>query len=109
MVLFTIIQVIISFIIGWFIGRAIWKMYYHKRYRKRYFYVSYYTTKKVDGNVNVIYGGMTFITSNGLYLNRKKTLDILAETADTEDDIVILNIIEFKEEDYYTFDSKSDI
>ena len=109
MVLFTIIQVIISFIIGWFIGRAIWKMYYHKRYRKRYFYVSYYTTKKVDGSINVIYGSMTFITSDGLYLNRKKTLDILAETADTEDDIVILNIIEFKEEDYYTFDSKSDI
>ena len=96
MVLFTIIQVIISFIIGWFIGRAIWRVYYHKRYGKRYFYVSYYTTKKVGGSVNVIYGDMTFITSDGLYLNRN-------ETADTEDDVVILNIIEFKEDDYYTF------
>ena len=109
MVLFTIIQIIISSIIGWFIGRAIWKIYYHKRYRKRYFYVSYYTTKKVDGSVNVIYGSMTFITSDGLYLNRNETLDKLAKTADTEDDIVILNIIEFKEDDYHTFDSKSDI
>ena len=106
MVLCDIIQAIASFIIGWFIGRAIWKIYYHKRYRKRYFYVSYYTTKKVDGSVNVIYGGMTFITSDGLYLNRNETLDMLAKTADTEDDIVILNIIEFKEEDYHTFDSK---
>ena len=106
MVLFTIIQYIISLIIGWFIGRAIWRVYYHKRYRKRYFYVSYYTTKKVGGSVNVIYGSVTFITSDGLYLNRKKTLDMLAETADTEDGIVILNIIEFKEEDYHTFDSK---
>lgn len=104
MVLFTIIQGILSFIIGWFIGRAIWKVYYHKRYGERYFYVSYYTTKKVDGSVNVIYGGMTFITSDGLYLNRNETLDKLAKTADTEDDIVILNIIEFKEDDYYTFD-----
>lgn len=106
MVLFTIIQVIILFIIGWFIGRAIWRVYYHKRYGKRYFYVSYYTTKKVGGSVNVIYGDMTFITSDGLYLNRNETLDMLAETADTEDDVVILNIIEFKEEDYHTFDSK---
>ena len=103
MVLFTIIQVIISFIIGCFIGRAIWRVYYHKRYGKRYFYVSYYTTKKVGGSVNVIYGDMTFITSDGLYLNRNETLDMLAETADTEDDVVILNIIEFKEDDYYTF------
>ena len=103
MVLFTIIQVIISSIIGWFIGRAIWKMYYHKRYRKRYFYVRYYTTKTVDGNVNVIYGGMTFITSDGLYLNMNDTLKMLTKDADTEDDIVILNIIEFKEDDYYTF------
>ena len=103
MVLFTIIQIIISSIIGWFIGRAIWKIYYHKRYRKRYFYVSYYTTKKVDGSVNVIYGGMTFITSDGFYLNMNDTLNMLAKDADTEDDIVILNIIEFKEDDYYTF------
>lgn len=106
MVLYTIIQAVSSFIIGWFIGCVIWRRYSHKRNRKRYFYVSYYTTKKVCGSVNVVYGGMTFITSDGLYLNRNKTLDILAETADTEDDVVILNIIEFKEEDYCTFDSK---
>lgn len=103
MVLFTIIQAIISFIIGWFIGRVIWRMYYHKRYGKRYFYVSYYTTKKVGDSVNVIYGGMTFITSDGSYLNRNETLDMLAKNADTEDDVVILSIIEFKEDDYYTF------
>lgn len=104
MVLYTIIQGIISFIIGCFIGRVIWRMYYHKRYGKRYFYVSYYTTKKVSDEIKIIFGGMTFITSDGLYLNRNETLDKLAKTVDTEDDIVILNIIEFKEDDYYTFD-----
>ena len=103
MVLFTIIQIIISFIIGWFIGRAIWKIYYHKRYRKRYFYVSYYTTKKVGDESKIIFGGKSFITSDGSYLNMNDTLNMLAKNADTEDDIVILNIIEFKEDDYYTF------
>ena len=103
MVLFTIIQIIISFIIGWFIGRAIWKIYYHKRYRQRYFYVSYYTTKKVGDESKIIFGGKPFITSDGLYLNMNDTLKMLAKDADTEDDIVILNIIEFKEDDYYTF------
>ena len=103
MVLFTIIQDIIAFIIGWFIGRVIWRMYYHKRYGKRYFYVSYYTTKKVGGESKIIFGGKPFITSDGLYLNMNDTLKMLAKNADTEDDIVILNIIEFKEDDYYTF------
>ena len=103
MVLYTIIQAVSSFIIGWFIGCVIWRRYSHKRNRKRYFYVSYYTTKKVCGSVNVVYGGMTFITSDGLYLNMNDTLNMLAKNADMEDDIVILNIIEFKEDDYYTF------
>lgn len=103
MVLFTIIQIIISSIIGWFIGRAIWKIYYHKRYRKRYFYVSYSTTKKVGDESKIIFGGKTFITSDGLYLNKNKTLKMLAETADTEDGVVILNIIEFKEDDFHSF------
>ena len=103
MVLFTIIQNIIAFIIGWFIGRVIWRMYYHKRYGKRYFYVSYYTTKKVDGESKIIFGGKRFITSDGSYLNMNDTLNMLAKNADTEDDIVILNVIEFKEDDYYTF------
>ena len=82
------------------------EIYYHKRYRQRYFYVSYYTTKKVGGESKIIFGGKPFITSNGLYLNMNDTLNMLAKDADTEDDIVILNIIEFKEEDYHTFDSK---
>ena len=103
MVLFTIIQDIIAFIIGWFIGRVIWRMYYHKRYGKRYFYVSYSTTKKVGGESKIIFGGKPFITSDGLYLNMNDTLKMLAKNADTEDDIVILNVIEFKEDDYYTF------
>lgn len=103
MVLFTIIQYIISFIIGWFIGSAIWRMYYHKRYRKRYFYVSYYTTKKVGDDSKIIFGGKPFITSDGSYLNMNDTLNMLAKNADTKDNIVILNIIEFKEDDYYTF------
>lgn len=103
MVLFTIIQIIISSIIGWFIGRAIWKIYYHKRYRKRYFYVSYSTTKKAGDESKIIFGGKRFITSDGSYLNMNDTLNMLAKNADTEDDIVILNVIEFKEDDYYTF------
>ena len=103
MVLCDIIQAIASFIIGWFIGRAIWKIYYHKRYRKRYFYVSYYTTKKVGDDSKIIFGGKPFVTFDGLYLNMNDTLNMLAKNADTKDDIVILNIIEFKEDDYYTF------
>lgn len=103
MVLYTIIQGIISFIIGCFIGRVIWRMYYHKRYGKRYFYVSYYTTKKVSDEIKIIFGGKTFITSDGLYLNKNKALKMLAETADTEDGVVMLNIIEFKEDDFYSF------
>ena len=103
MVLFTIIQIIISSIIGWFIGRAIWKIYYHKRNRKRYFYVSYFTTKKVSDEIKIIFGGKIFITSDGLYLNKNKTLKMLAETVDTENGVVMLNIIEFKEDDFHSF------
>lgn len=103
MVFCDIIQSIIFFIIGWFIGRAIWRMYYHKRYRKRYFYVSYSATKKVGDDSKIIFGGKPFVTSDGLYLNMNDTLNMLAKNADTKDDIVILNIIEFKEDDYYTF------
>lgn len=102
MVLCDIIKAIASFIIGWFIGRMVW-VYVNKRNRKRYFYVSYYTTKKVGDESKIIFGGKTFITSDGLYLNMNDTLNMLAKNADTEDDIVILNIIEFKEDDYYTF------
>ena len=103
MVLYTIMQYIISFIIGGFIGYVVWRMYFNKRNRKRYFYVSYYTTKKVGDETKIIFGGKTFITSDGLYLNKNKTLKMLAETADTEDGVVMLNIIEFKEGDFYSF------
>lgn len=103
MVLYTIMQYIISFIIGGFIGYVVWRMYFNKRNRKRYFYVSYYTTKKVGDEIKIIFGGKTFITSDGLYLNKNKALKMLAETADTEDGVVMLNIIEFKEDDFYSF------
>ena len=38
-----------------------------------------------------------------IYYHKRYTLNMLAKNADTEDDIVILYVIEFKEDDYYTF------
>ena len=96
-------QYIILFIIGCFIGYVVWRMYFNKRNRKRYFYVSFYATKKVSNEIKIIFGGKIFITSDGLYLNKNKTLKRLAETVDTENGIVMLNIIEFKEDDFHSF------
>lgn len=98
-----ILEHIIAFIIGWLIGWAIWKPYFSHKLRKRYFYVSYYTTKIVGNECKIIYGSNTFVTDGGLYLNKNEVLKLLAKSVDTEDSIVILNIIEFKKNDYYRF------
>ena len=103
MVLYIIMQYIISFIIVCFIGYVVWRMYFNKRNRKRYFYVSFYTTKKTSDEFKIIFGGKIFITSDGLYLNKNKTLKRLAETVDPENGIVMLNIIELKEDDFHSF------
>lgn len=100
-----IIQHIIAFIVGGLIGWAIWKPYINHKLRQRYFYVSYYTTKRVGNECKIIYGSNTFITCDGLYLNKNEVLKMLSESVDTEDSIVILNIVEFKRHDYYRFTS----
>ena len=100
-----IIQHIIAFIIGFLIGWAIWKIYLNHKLRLRYFYVTYYTTKRVGNECKIIYGSNTFITRDGLYLNKNEVVKMLSKSIDAEDSIVLLNIIEFKKHDYYRFTS----
>ena len=98
-----VIIFIISVVVGCLFGWAIWKPYFNHKMRQRYFYVSFYTTKQVGGECKIIYGSYTFVSYDGLYLNKNEVIKKLSEVVDTNDSIVILNIVELKREDYHYF------
>lgn len=94
---------LIVFAIGWVIGWAIMKSYTNHNLRQRYFYVSYYTTKQVDNQIKIIYGGTTIMTDCGLYLNEREVKKLIAKDIKNVDDIIILGITELKRKDYIRF------
>lgn len=94
---------LIAFAIGWVIGWAIIKLYTNHNLRQRYFYVSYYTTKQIDNQIKIIYGGTTIMTNCGLYLNEREVKKLIAKDIKNVNDIIILGINELKRKDYIRF------